>query len=256
MISTSGLRDLFEEFYPDEPYQSVEQEIAAVMEGSKNVAHYIVHFDEISDGEYSSLLKRCLADDLIITHQLIDDIRNPKGDEQAELFICRQSESWRVPAHRALMSVLRDGYPWSDGLEALHSKLLGYDKAQIKSWIVARRRQHVSWSGLTVYLLLTRQQRARLDRFGRRCLDPDTDEEFLVIYPIHHLAPKRVLELPADTTFARTSIDRKTFDQIFPTINDAGANEVFASVISQEMIITMNRGLRSSVEVFDGTDWA
>jgi hypothetical protein len=171
------------------------------------------------------------------------------------LFFVSREESWRIPAYLTMKAAFHD-YDWSDGAEVLEGTLLGYNQSQTTSWINARKRKRVGWSGPTCYFLMSRAQRAMLKTLADRCIDPfSLVGEIEAFYCTDNLPPKvNAHELvPEGTDLCRASIKYQFFSKLFDRdIQSAQKMKMsfFVSAINVDNVSELNNSLQSSFQFF------
>ena len=154
-------------------YSTVDGELAAVSNRTKAVAMYDwpkAAIDGDAEG-YEDLLSKGLDLGLTVIHRPYTIDNDGERSLHVRTFVLHDEEAWRVPAFMALMEMLHQ-HGWSDGMECLSSKLLGYSSEQIRDWIAFSHHRHLGWRGTTTLMLLDGSQRELVEALGSRCIDP------------------------------------------------------------------------------------
>ena len=248
----NDLARLFDDGEPPWPYHDFDEEMAAVQRGEKAISMVPFPMDAVenNDESYLALVQSTLAAGLTLAvHQ--SPLSIPLH-QHVNAFAYREGESWRVPALLATEKVLRGYPPWSDGLEALESCLLGYSEEQIVQWIDYQRARRLGWVGRTVYALMTREQQRRIVEHGSRSFPdgPPADEMLLLFvsrrqYPIRRDAAEQCGPMRA---LARFAMAADGFDTLFKNVLKARDSGVVSVEIPARDGVSLNKFLESRIE--------
>src|SRR5882724_1401575 len=156
-------------------------EIESVAKKAKSMSVFAITQGMLADEFYVELIKKSIDMGLMVAaHKGFS--RKAKGDSQEVLlFFLPGEESWRIPAYISMKRAFFDD-PWSDGLEILHSSLLGYSESQIKSWMDDHNRRRIGWLGPTCYFLVSHAQRNAISKLANRCIDPSSISEDIEVF--------------------------------------------------------------------------
>src|SRR5262249_19506060 len=142
----------------------------------------------------------------------------PVDPDDADLFVLRPDQAWRVPALAALWETTAGR--WSDAAEDQQSLLLGYTPDQRAAWHADRSWRHAGPRGIAIYALLAPPDCAALDGFGRRCFADGTSVFF---HPTRVLRRDALSLLPRGKTLARAGLELgrlvRTPGTVTPVIN-------------------------------------
>lgn len=139
--------------------------------------------DETLNSEFDASVR----DGLIVKH--VQEQRWPQPYEQGGRLIlgtrrtlfALKEESWRIPAYLLLREATED-LPWSDALESVACRLLGYTKEEANVWIAHINERYGGWGAIPVFVALTDVDVKKVEALGYRALPPDfSGPNFLVI---------------------------------------------------------------------------
>jgi len=141
--------------------RSPEDDVLAVARGRKPIAYVAMEREAIASSEFLELRE-------LAARRALTVVIDPAGDDMVRVFVTRHGELWRIPAMRALFATAFVDATWSMAAEAQLSTLLGYPPREIATWLAHQRWSTVAWGHKTVYTALDADQRALVERLGRR----------------------------------------------------------------------------------------
>lgn len=248
MAKTFDPARLFERWKPlPAPYDDDESELDAVAAGTKGMSMFVT---SSNDDDLAHWVRHAAKRDLVAAFHA--DGSTPNASIHA--FLAKPEELWRVPAYLALWNTAFVEGRWSDASENLAGHLLGYTKAQRKTWLAARRRTSPAWTCATVYAVLSPAQREVVDSVGRRCFGPADSLPGLTLF-VHAgvLKPTARALLPDGHTLARVGLAWTEAKQLFGPW--PWKTKPLTKTISKRLAPTVNAGLRSNVEFLTGAGW-
>lgn len=182
------------------PYRTWKTELAAIAARRKGSAYFTWSADYLRTREVHELVAEVHAHGLALV--LDADSRAPGA---FRVFVLHASETWRVPAMRALDEAMR--YGWSEAVEAARSAIIGYTPAQIRDWMTWVR-QRDAGAGVTIYALVDRDRERAIRRLGRRCLgEPGSIAGMTLVVAETAVNPRAHALVPRDHRFARFAVD-------------------------------------------------
>jgi hypothetical protein len=248
----------FDDVEPRWPYDDFTEEISAVKQGRKAISMFSFPSSavEANDETYLALVESTLEAGLTLTVR--QSPLSLPGHEYICAFAYREGDAWRVPALLETIRALRQYPPWSDGLEALESTLLGYSQEETAKWIAFHRARQLGWAGRTVYLLMTRDQRQRIIEHGSRSFPNDMPGEMVMWFVSRSRRPIRrdvALQCGPQHAVGRVAIARNSFDTIFLSSLKATSADVVWIELPTTRTVLMNVTLESKIEFLSPDGW-
>ncbi len=248
-------RSFLFEAVEDAKGRTILSEIESVAKKTKSMSVFEITRGMLDDEFYAGLIKKSIDMGLVVAaHKGFS--QKAEGDSQEVLlFFLPGEEVWRIPAYISMKKAFSDD-PWSDGLETLHSSLLGYSESQIRSWIDDHNRRHVGWLGPTCYFLVNHTQWNAISKLANRCIDPSSIEEAIeVFYNTDNVPPKENAHelLPKGTYLCRASVKFSFFKRLFARDMSSGRKvPFFVSAINSSNVSDLNESLQSNFQFFGG----
>jgi len=146
LIMDNLQRSFLFEAVEDAKGRTILSEIESVAKKAKSMSVFEITRGMLDDEFYAGLIKKSIDMGLVVAaHKGFS--QKAEGDSQEVLlFFLPGEEVWRIPAYISMKKAFSDD-PWSDGLETLHSSLLGYSESQIRSWIDDHNRR-LAWANM------------------------------------------------------------------------------------------------------------
>lgn len=246
------LNRLFERIDVSPTYATMERELEAVVVCEKPIAtNDYAHAQPTSRN--SELIGSAVARGLSVVTIPYEDVPGVSA-----LYFAYPDQIWRALAH-AQMRDLSIHYGWSDALEVIQSRLLGYDESQTRRWLASHRWMRCGWSGQTIYFLLDRKQRDAIRRSGQRSLNNLGPTDVTAFtrpggFQIRRDWRKR---LPARAALARTAIDAETFYAVFGDKEKYGTGAgLLVRRLDPETRAFLERGMVADVELLGSGGWS
>ena len=193
----------------------------------------------------------------LITVEVPFAIGQDGDDIMRYLFVFKSVDIWRLNAFLLTRKVLSN-HPWSEGLEAFESYLLGYERDQIREWMAGLHNQSSSWGGLKVYSLLDSVQWDAALGLGEKCFDRGCHADGIDLFFMRkhvELDGNKVLELQGNPVIVRMSLDREIFLELFGA-HDAWESEHIAwGFVQQNAIRSLNYHVKGKIERFIDGRW-
>jgi hypothetical protein len=249
------LSTLFESQPARDSLGSLKDELEAVRSRKKGMSVFSFPRSETGGDNYKELLTVASQLGLLTVHQNEHVLHTPERDI-VYIFVLHPEESWRVPAYILTRKCLRT-YAWSDGAEYLESALLGYNEEEISFWLKRKHQTRVSWTGLTIYVLLSRQQQTMMTKLGMRCIDPDTLIEPITVFHMReHMQLKKdaIHSIPANMVIGRVSVKQAKFLKLFEH-TFSSAEPLIIATLSADDVASINPALDSNFEFLDVDGW-
>jgi len=202
-------------------------EIEAVANGDKPIAMFSGSREELDE---LVALAFGFGNDLMT---ILTPSHLPADPDDADLFVLRPDQAWRVPALAALWETTAGR--WSDAAEDQQSLLLGYTTDQRATWHADRSWRHAGPRGIAIYALLASADSRALDVVGRRCFADGTRVFF---HPTDVLRRDALSLVPRGQTLARAGLERGLLVRTPGTITPA-----------------INAGLTSTVQLLTRAGW-
>lgn len=251
------IRSLFEPAPVLIGYRSLEDELGAVKNGAKGMSIFWFSRDEVEVGldepveyhSYERVLAVALDLELHVVHRI--DKPNTRG-EQVYVFVLQHEQMWRIPAYMLSRCPVP---PWSDGLEQVHSRILGYSEAQFATWIEGGRWKKAAWGAPTFFALLLASSLPSLTTLGMKAIALDAIADPLRVFDVREdLTVRRdaLTRLPADTVLVRFAIEREARSLIEGQTEHSGLR--FGN-ISHANLAALNRALRSAIQILEHDGW-
>ena len=256
----SDLARLFDERERPRAYDGPADEIAAVQRGEKAICMYSFPRSAVEDNDldYLAIAQRTLDAGLTLTLRR-NPFSAPPPHEDVCVFAHREGEAWRVSAWLATATVVSEYPPWSDGLEALESYLLGYSEEQIGQWIDHHRARRLGWVGRTVYALMTREQQQRIVEHGSRSFPQGLPaDEMLLFFVSRKQEPMRrdaAEQCGPMRALARFAMAEDGFDTVFENVLIARAPGVASVEVPARDGVSLNKFLESRIEFLSADGW-
>lgn len=165
---------------------------------------------------------------------------------------------WRATAHVALLTVYRKDLRWSNEAEDLQSYLFGYTEDERRVWHAYNDWRQLGWNGLSIYFLMNRHSRERIQALASRCIDPAlADQGIVAAFPLSNMAVKKdgVAWLPADTFLARATVRHAFLHTLYGPPDSRPQTTVQSRVLTGELIDEINRALVSSLQFLTADGW-
>nr|HEX4314497.1 hypothetical protein [Kofleriaceae bacterium] len=222
------------------PYRTWPAELAAIAARRKGCAYFTWGADYVTTREFRELVAEVRAHGLAL---VVDPDTRGSG---YRVFVCHATESWRVPAMRALDEAMRD-YGWSEAVEAARSAIIGYTTAQIRDWMAWIRRYDLGL-GLTVYTVFDRARERASRRLGRRCLgDPASLVGTSLLVGHSPLKARAHARVPRGHRLARFALDSRWASDLFgrrPSIT-----------VTPAIAARINDAIRSDIQFLTARGW-
>lgn len=215
-------------------------ELDAVAAGKKAMSMFVSSSDPDELAEWVAL---AAARNLVVTFHA-----DPTLDE-THVFVARSDQQWRIPAYLALWETAFVDGRWSDASENLAGHLLGYTKAQRKAWIAAQHQAFPAWTAVTVYALISAEERARVEALGRRCFGTDAELQGMSVFIQRGGVLRRTAlsVIPRDHTLARVGLDLDAARALFGTAT--------TRAMTKRLAATLNSRLLSNVQFLTKSGW-
>lgn len=230
-----------------------ENEVEAVCAGEKAISFTPFDQDAFEYVEFAEMTDAALAGGLQVS--IRETVRPEVAIRWRDVYLHRPEEAWRIPALRVVDSLMAE-YRWSDGLEALYSRLLGYTEEQLSSWLAWLHRQKVGWAGTTVYVLMSRERQDQLARFGMRCLDPSAVGADTLLFWQRDVVPRLDIDdrIPAELALGRMALTYQMCIELFgpPAERPEG---VVTRLLDESLSIKVNQALCSKIEFRAAGTW-
>ena len=171
-------------------------------------------------------------------------------------FVLPLDQAWRVPALLALWQAALEGGPWSDAAERQTSLLLGYGGRERRAWIARTRHRVAAWGARTVYTLLDRAGRRRIDELGRRCFGAAAAIEGMAFFAHergHALKAHATRLAPAGLAIARAGLDGAAYEALLGAARPVRG--VVSATADRRSAAAIAAGLRSNVELLGARGW-
>jgi hypothetical protein len=257
----NDLARLFDEGERPRAYHGYADEIAAVQRGEKAICMFSFPRSAVDDNDqhYLDVAQRTLDAGLTLTLRQ-DPFSAPPPHDGVYVFAHREGEAWRVSAWLATATIVSEYPPWSDGLEALQSALLGYPEEQIAQWIAYHRARQLGWVGRTVYILMTLDLRQRIVEHGSRSL-PDgmpADDVLLCFVDRNRRAMRRdaAEQCGPGHALARIAIATDSYMTMFGSLLEATDAEVVSVELPASRAVSINKVFESKIEFLSPDGWS
>jgi len=249
------LRALFDQEPPTDRFKDINEELQAISAGIKAMSVISVPRSELGTVEIEPILQTALDLGLLTAFHLEKIFRGTSAPyEQVYVFIFNRGQEWRIPAYIATRQILRK-YRWSDGAEYFESYLLGYSESEILAWMAHHQKTRASWTGLTVYLLMSKRQIEPIRYLGMRCIDPKSvTADVIAFFSRSNLAIRSDAKsmIPKGFILLRVAIKRSLLKILFGPPNSWGDAEIVSTTITADLAKLMNPALESNFQTFDG----
>lgn len=244
-------------FGPSTSLQRFPDELEALRTGDKAMSVWgapLSFFDGSEEPEdwYKSLVTFAAANQLVATHHFHHS--SGPSREEGRFFIARPSESWRINAYIELKKAYLNRQ-WSDGAEALESRLLGYPDTAIASWLAYIHHTQAGWGMTTLYLLLSDHQSQEIASCGFRYIPLSALHEGLVVIEVrNHYG----LRMDIGNTFegrqvARCGVSNSVRREILD--KSTGDTEIVQHTLERERATILSRSLLTAVHLWTHGQW-
>ena len=241
------------------PYPTLAAELDAVRAGKKAISMFPLARpgDEPADDAFlRALLRAAAARGLGVLVDPGDAAGLPRAARGVTAYALAHDQLWRVPAIAALWKTALEDGRWSDAAERQLGYLLGYSARERRRWIAQLRHRIAAWGARTVYALLDRERRARVEALGRRCLGPAPAIEGLPLF-VHargHALRRDAARLaPPGLAIARVALEEAAYARLFS--GRRAARGVIAATADARAAAAIAAGLRSNVELLTASGW-
>lgn len=250
------LDELFEVWDRYSTYASLEDEMRAIAAGVKPMSFFAFpDADKNTDRLYLEVTGTASRLKLLSIERKGLDPEYEGPIPHTYLFIIRdEKEAWRVPAFLFAMRV-----GWSDAIDELISRLLGYTDLEVQRWRDDSSRFHVNSKGATVLFLVSSMRAANIRMLGGRAIDPE-----VIVSPItafYNLYGKVVRGdasklISIDCELLRASVDHGFVQTLFPvSLIEQPSIETAVCKIGEEQGVALNSALRSSFQFLGAAGW-
>ena len=238
------------------PYRTLAAELEAVRSRRKAMSMFPFARpgdDAVDDAALRALVNAASARGLAVIVYPDELFGLPRG---ICAFVLPLDQAWRVPALRALWQTALEGGAWSDAAERQTSALLGYGARERRAWMARARHRVAAWGARTIYTLLDRAGRRRVDELGRRCLGPAAAIEGMTWFAhARGHAPKvhAARLAPAGLAIARVGLEGAAYEALL-----GGARPVrgvVSATADRRSAAAIAAGLRSNVELLGARGW-
>jgi hypothetical protein len=265
MRRTFALSRLFEARLDEDrrkaaPYRTLAAELDAVRAGRKAISMFPLArpgAEPADDAFLRALLRAAAARGLGVLVEPGEPGALAGAPRGVTAYALAPDQAWRVPAIAALWSAALEDGAWSHAAERQLGALLGYSARERRVWIAQLRHRVAAWGARTVYTLLDRERRARVEQLGRRCFGPAPAIEGLTFF-VHgrgHALRRDAARLaPRGLAIARAGIDEPAYARLLGG-RRTGARGVIAAAATARAAAAIAAGLRSNVELLTAAGW-
>ena len=238
-------------------YRNIEEELAAVSDGSKFISSFVFEtLDYQSEPFYRRILVASGKFGLLVTaYPRFNDIADP-FDSTSEVYVSRPDQAWRVSAILSVLQIVRR-YRWDLKSENLESIMLGYSDSDFDEWKEALSATSVRWGSDTIFFWLDREQLLSIENLGRRALPPGAFGGGLSVFLVRGrkaIAPGAFDLIPPGARLARVSVDKPVVRRIFSADLPWGDREFATSQVDD--LKELNAALVSRVEILSTSGWS
>jgi hypothetical protein len=237
------------------PYPSLDAELDAVRDRRKAMSTFPWWSSDLADGRELVRFADGVFDRQLALVLYPGRLRVPAHGREVHAFVLRPDQMWRVAAFEALADNADETGSWTDAHELHESALRGYTKAQRAAWLARRRWQRSE----SIYTLLTREQRVRIELLDQRCLGRPGDAAGMVVFehaqshPVKRTAARLI---PRGLTLARVIVPRRVHTELFGDVRTrARRRGVMTAQLSAATVKAINGTLRGAVQFLRGTRW-
>lgn len=232
-------------------YRSWRAEIEAVAAGKKGIASYGYFAAHISDNRgaltYLEIVLDAFARGLLVVLHPVP--KRPFADLVFDLYVTRPGELWRVPAQRTFDEERL--VAWEDATTMYQSALLGYTHTQTRRFVVELEQREL-WRDAT-YVLLTKDQVARVNALGRRGFD-DIEKLELFRHRAGQLRRDVRKRIPRGLTLA--AFHHAEHAWLFPEWSTRrGRRHLFTARVDRTRAPRLHNGLRSAIRFLGPRGW-
>jgi hypothetical protein len=249
------LEDLFEAMAAPQPtwYASNSEELEAVRLRRKLVYRNAFHRDLIGAARPGSQMLTAFMEEIgfAMKNGLTVSFCNHQGHSTVSMFISHADEAWRARALMELSEGVRAD-AWSDELEILQSRLLGYSDNQIVEWIKFQQWRRLGWKGYTIFALVSEEASVAI-RKARSCF-PDAEGGGVVFYSSSGQSLRRDAHtrVPAGTVLCRVAV--AMHHEMFSTkLRDSGLPQ---RTMSRAELLELNPHLVSPIQILGPEGWS
>jgi hypothetical protein len=232
----------------------LEAELVAVRSGQKAMSVFSFERAGVDDNAYVEVLNAVLQMGVLaVEHSL----KTETDRETLYVFATTYNEMWRVPAYLATRTVLHK-FVWSDTAECLESLLLGYSEAEIAEWISNIRYRRAGWTGRTIYLIMSVDQKKQIEELASRCVGSQTlsDPILAFISRSQAIVKRNAGDLIEEgLVIGRVAVSQEFVRELFGTADRWGENDVISASIDQSLARKLNCALGSNFEFFESGSW-
>jgi hypothetical protein len=244
------------------PYRTLGAELDAVAARKKAISMFPLARpgDAPADDAFlRRLVRAAAARGLSVLVEPGEPAALPRAARGVTAYALPIDQAWRVPAIAALWRTALEGGAWSDAAERQLSYLLGYGERERRIWLAQLRHRVAAWGARTVYTLLDRARRARLEELGRRCLGAALELEgmaFFVHARGHALRRDAARRVPRGLAIARVGLAEPAYARLFGApARRRAARGVIAATADARAAAAVAAGLCSTVELLTAAGW-
>jgi len=248
------LSELFENILPSlSRFGDLEAELRAIRSREKAMSVFSFERSQANETGGATIVNAALDLGLLVGQYVAKIDLSGGAHEIIYIFILNPEEIWRIPSYLATRKSLHS-QGWSEGMEVLESRLLGYSDEDISMWMTHKRNSRAGWSGQTIYLLMSERQRRLIAEVGGRYLEPNSIIEDIVVFfsRSRSTLKSNILDLiPAGTTIGRVAVRRSFFNRIFGDPASWSGRDVVSSSITKDVARLLNMELESNFQFID-----
>jgi hypothetical protein len=237
------------------PYPTLEAELDAVRDRRKGMSGFAWWSSDLADGRELVRFADSVFDRGLAVVLFPGRLRVPVHGREVNAFALHLDQTWRVAAFEALADNADETRSWTDAHELHESALRGYTKAQRAAWIARARWQRAD----SIYMLLTRAQRARIELLDHRCLGRPSDAVDLTVFRhtrAHPVMQNAARLVPRGLTLARVIVPRRVHAELFGDLGKrARRRGVMTAQLAEATVKAINGALRGAVQLLRGKQW-
>ena len=251
MSYTIDLLSLFEPVHGRKYFDTLEDELRAIRDGTKAMSYFSFAAEETHPLAFGEAHAEVHAVAHALGLLVVDkpDIQFVRGKrfEFVTVFVLKEADLWRVPAFEVLKAS-----PGGDAnlREWLRSSLLGYSDEQIREWLALLNRLSIRSGGASLYLLLGSRAHAEAQDLGMRSLPVSAAAADILAFRCPSdmdARPDAQSSLSDDTVLRRARVAFTFMSDLFGTIQTPKKG-VESIRLTSELAIKINQHLYTNLE--------
>lgn len=247
--------DALFELLPRRPlYPTFREELGGIQADAKCMSFFeFSHADVVGDSgeatDYEALIRFAFECGLSVVHHPVCDVVQNVRSERVLVMVLKPEQMWRVPAFIALTQV--DG-SWSDRMERIQSRLLGYQEDQTEDWL--RRKQRLGLPRISLVLVLKERDIQAAQAANMGCLPSDLDDAVVIRYSDDVVVRPDAIQNLRGVGLLRVVVGTETIASIFGR-SKLEHGRIETRELSAKATLTINRSLRSRIEILTDSGW-